>query len=67
MRVEDVLKILMEAPLDAQVVIEGSDHTYREAEATETTAMKIGRDYWEDHGEVETPQTGKRVVVVRIA
>jgi hypothetical protein len=67
MKVKDLREILEKANPDADIVVGASDHCYRLCRISVTTAMCIGRDFWEDHGEPATPEGkeyGKRVPVV---
>lgn len=66
MKIKDILDFLRQADPDAEIVVDGGDHSYRKASISLTTAMKIGGDFYEDRGEPETPERGKRVPVVTL-
>lgn len=70
MTVKKLREIISEAPEDAFVLVPGHDHSYRDAYAEVTTALKEGPfQFCEDHGEQYTPEAeyGPRVSVVIIS
>lgn len=68
--VKKLREILNEVPEDAVVLIPNGDHSYRDAYAESTTALKESPyNYTEDHGEKYTPESeyGTRVSVIIIS
>lgn len=66
LRVRELKSLLEGVPEDALVVTPSFDHSYRDVEAGEATALAshVG-SYTEDHGEDITPEAeyGKRIKV----
>lgn len=70
MKVKDAKKLLESCPDEAELVVSGSDHSYKRATAIKTTALFNDkyRQITEDHGEDLTPEKeyGERRVVVLV-
>lgn len=67
MTIKRLKTLIDKMPDNARVLVPGPDHSYREAEASEETAMYEGRGAWaEDFGEEMTPEAecGKRLAAL---
>ncbi|MGI0077501.1 MAG: hypothetical protein ACREAU_08905 [Nitrosopumilaceae archaeon] len=58
MKVLELKKLLETAPDDATVVVSSRDHSFQEVLCRMTTGLKDGREWTEDFGEEQTPETG---------
>lgn len=65
--VGELRKKLEGVPDDVRVLHPGSDHSYRETQAIDTTALYVGGHQWtEDHGRIPGRDFGKRLRVIVI-
>ncbi len=63
MKVKDLKKLLESANPEMEIVVEGSDHSYRRAHGCILTARKEGGDYYENwDGELQKGEKRETVL-----
>lgn len=63
MTVADLRKLIADLADDTVVLVEGSDHSYLPASAAGVTAIRAGREFFEDFGDELVPGASRVTVL----